>query len=255
MDNGLSTVNPWLIPHPSGERKSVRLFCFPPAGAGALLFRPWLHQLPEVEVLGIQFPGREHRLKEPCFTEWLPLVHSLAQALYPHLSECPFAFFGHSLGALISFELVRELRRQGWSLPKHLFVCGRRAPEIPIADPIHGKSNSILIAALRQYGGTPEAVLQNADLMDLFLPIFRADLMVNETYKYQEEPALECPITVFGGRGDFLINEEQLEGWRHHTSGAFAVQMFPGNHMFFKDNPQILLEPIFTQLNVMRFTS
>lgn len=245
-----SPSTPWIIPPPQRFDAPLRLFCFPPAGAGAFLFRPWLtYSSAEIEIFAIQLPGREHRLKEPCFTQLEPLIQALTEAVIPTLEQGKFAFFGHSMGALIAFELTRELRRQGSVLPEHLFVCGRRAPQIPIDHPLYPESDSILIEALRQYGGTPEAVLQNADLMELFLPIFRSDLRVNEKYQYQSKIPLELPITMFGAMNDSVATPEQFEQWKEHTSARFDLQLFEGGHMFFKDDPRLLLKPIFEQLN------
>lgn len=241
---------PWIIPPPKRFDAPLRLFCFPPAGAGALLFRPWLtYSSSEIELFVIQLPGREHRLKEPCFTELAPLIKALTEAMIPSLEPGKFAFFGHSMGALIAFELTRELRRQGLVLPEYLFVCGRRAPQIPIENPLYLQPDAILIEALRQYGGTPEAVLQNSDLMELFLPIFRSDLTLNETYQYQSELPLEVPIAIFGAMNDPVATPQQLEQWKQQTSGAFELKLFEGGHMFFKDDPELLLKPIFEQLN------
>jgi len=241
--------NPWIIAPPKPFEAPLRLFCFPPAGAGAFLFRPWLtYSSAEIELFAIQLPGREHRLKEPCFTELEPLIKSLTEAIIPDLESEKFAFFGHSMGALIAFELTRELRRQGSVLPEHLFVCGRRAPQIPIDHPLHTQPDSILIEALRQYGGTPEAVLQNEDLMELFLPIFRSDLRVNETYQYLSEPPLDLPIAMFGGMNDPVATPEQFEQWNQQTSETFELEWFHGGHMFFKDTPDLLLKRIVTRL-------
>ncbi|MDJ1174142.1 thioesterase II family protein [Roseofilum capinflatum] len=240
---------PWIIPPPQRFDAPLRLFCFPPAGAGALFFRPWLtYSSSDIELFVIQLPGREHRLKEPCFTDLEPLIKALTEAIIPSLEPGKFAFFGHSMGALIAFELTRELRRQGCSLPEYLFVCGRRAPQIPIDNPLYLQSDAILIEALRQYGGTPDAVLQNSDLMELFLPIFRADLKVNENYQYQSEPPLELPIAMFGAINDPVATAEQFEQWKQQTSARFDLQLFEGGHMFFKDDPELLLKPIFERL-------
>ena len=247
-----SSSNHWLVSDPDASGEGLHLLCFPPAGAGALLFRPWFqYATAKVQISAIQLPGREHRLKEPCFTELPRLVTRLADDLLPVLQNRPFAFFGHSMGGLICFELARELRRRGNSLPEYLLVSGRRAPQIPIKNPLYPEPDSMLVEALRQYGGTPEAVLQNSDLMELFLPIFRSDLMVNEKYDYNDEPPLDCPLAAFGGTKDIIVNREQLQSWNEHTSQEFELQMFAGNHMFFKDKPQILLEPILAKLNAI----
>lgn len=241
---------PWIIPPPQRFDAPLRLFCFPPAGAGAFLFRPWLtYSSTEIEIFAIQLPGREHRLKEPCFTQLEPLIKALTEAVIPTLEQGKFAFFGHSMGALIAFELTRELRRQGGVLPEHLFLCGRRAPQIPIDNPLYPQPDAKLIEALRQYGGTPEAVLQNVDLMELFLPIFRSDLILNEKYQYRSQSPFDLPITMFGAINDPVATPDQFEQWNEHTSARFNLQLFEGGHMFFKDDPKLLLKPISEQLH------
>ena len=236
---------PWLIyPKPNPQTK-LRLFCCHPAGSGASIFRSWVNYLhPEIELCALQLPGRETRIREPLYTQLSPLIDTLNEVLSPHLETCPFAFFGHSLGALICFALARKLRYQQLPEPIHLFISGRRPPHIPIEEPIHQEVGQILIDKLREFGGTSEAVLQNTELMSLFVPIFRADLTINETYFYTIEPPLNSPITAFGGIEDSSVNQEELSLWNQHTSNSFQLEMFPGNHMFFLEQTQPLIDKI-----------
>jgi medium-chain acyl-[acyl-carrier-protein] hydrolase len=245
-----STLNRWVTcPKPKPQAK-LRLFCFHYAGGGALIFRPWSDSLPPtVEVCAIELPGRGTRLMEPPFTQLEPLIQELTRVLLPYLDK-PFAFFGHSMGALVSFELARILRRDYGLSPVHLFVSGRRAPQLPDPDPpIHTLPEPEFLDELRRYNGTPEAVLENAELMQLLLPSLRADFAVLETYVYTPEPPLECPITTFGGLSDREASRDELEAWRDQTSAAFSLEMFPGDHFFVHSAQPLLLQALSRELH------
>lgn len=241
--------NPWFTSLETKFQPRFRLFCFPYAGAGASVFHSWLENpLPEVEICPIQLPGRENRLGEPPFTQLKPLIQTLAIHLLPSL-DIPFGFFGHSMGALLSFELARELRRQNWPCPVHLFVSGYRAPQLPdLEPPIHRLPDAKFKEALRRLKGTPDAVLQNPELMELFLPALRADFAVLETYLYAAQEPLNCPISVFGGLQDSKASQEQLAAWHDQTRSEFTLQMLPGNHFFLDELRQILVQAILSKL-------
>lgn len=221
------------------------MFCFPYAGGGASVYRGWGASLPnDLEVCPVQIPGRESRLREPAFTNLKVMVPAVADALAPYL-DLPFVFFGHSMGAEISFELARELRRRGRPQPLHLFVSGRRAPHLPAREePIHALPDPEFLAKIRELNGTPEEVLQHEELMKLLLPILRADFSVNETYEYTEEEPLQAGISAFGGIGDKDVLREDVEAWRQHTRGRFRARMFPGDHFFIHGNKDLVLEAV-----------
>jgi len=225
----------WISFRKPGPEARLRLFCFPYAGAGALIFRTWSDGLPaDVEVCPVQLPGRVTRLMERPFTQLSPLVEALAQALVPLLDK-PFAFFGHSLGALVSFELARRIRRQYGVHPVRLFVSAARAPQIPHRDaPIHTLPEKDFLAELRRLNGTPSEILDHEELMEIMLPLLRADFAVYETYVYSAEPPLNCPISAFGGLQDRRVNNSDLDAWRAQTSVSFSLRMFPGDHFFLK---------------------
>ena len=223
----------WILPLAPSPQTRLRLFCLPYAGGGAAIFHKWRGSLPaDVELLPIQLPGRESRWKEPAYTAIKPLVQSLAEALRPYC-DLPFAFFGHSMGALISFELIRELRRAYGVTPLHLFVSAHRAPQLPDHEPaFYHLPEPAFVEKIRQLNGTPDEILQNADLMALMLPTLRADFTLCDTYTYAAEPPLACPITAFGGVHDTLAYREQLLAWREQTCAAFKLRMLPGGHFF-----------------------
>ena len=233
----------WVICASSHAR--LRLFCFPHAGGGASLYRQWSELLPEgVDICPLYLPGRENRLSEPCFRRLAPLVEALAEALSPYMNV-PFAFFGHSMGALISFELARYLRKKQRPGPQHLFVAAYRAPQLPDRyAPLHDLSDGKLIEMLSRFRGTPQAVLQHTELIKVFLPMLRADFELCETYIYLQEPPLSCPISVFGGEKDTLITTRELQAWNMQTRHTFKLNMLPGDHFFLNEQRELLLKSL-----------
>jgi surfactin synthase thioesterase subunit len=226
----------WLPRPRRGGEGAVRLFCLPHAGGGSSTFRRWSEEVPPgVEVCPVQLPGREGRLTEAPFTDVEPLVASLAEAIGPYLDR-PFALFGHSMGGVIGFELARHLERVGQPGPAHLFVSASRAPQLPRRrEPIHALPDAAFIDAVRRMAGTPERVLQHAELVQLVLPALRADFELVETYRYREGAPLAGPISAFGGVGDDLVRRSELAGWAEQTGGPFGLRMLPGNHFFLAD--------------------
>jgi medium-chain acyl-[acyl-carrier-protein] hydrolase len=220
------------------------------------VFRTWADNLPPfIELYTIQLPGREERFKEAPFTHISPLVETLTPVLRPYL-DIPFAFFGHSMGALISFELARQLRAQQAPVPVHLFISGRRAPQIRDRNPLmHTLPQDEFLAELRYLNGTPNQVLENAELMQLFLPTLRADFSVCGTYTYLSEPPLDCSISVFGGLEDTAETSDLLESWMLQTRSNFSLQMLPGDHFFVQTSQPLLLEMLSQQLNQLVNTS
>ncbi|MBF2004926.1 MAG: thioesterase [Chlorogloeopsis fritschii C42_A2020_084] len=229
---------------------SVRLFCFPYAGGSSLIFRQWRDYLPAtIELCPVEIPGRGTQMKSPPFTRLEPLVRVIASAIQPYLDK-PFAFFGHSMGGLVSFELTRLLRKQYGISPNYLFISGRCAPQVPNSEPpIHNLPEQEFLEELRRFNGTPTSVLENSELMQLFLPILRADFAVLETYVYAEQPPLNYPITVCGGLQDQEVSYDQLLAWQEQTCNSFSVHMLPGDHFFVHSSQQQLLEIISRTMN------
>ena len=242
--------NPWIMCRRPNPSAGMRLFCFPYAGKGASLFSNWHSGLPiGVEICAIQLPGRETRQREELLTRISHVVAPLARALQPALN-LPFAFFGHSNGALISFELVRELRRMNGPAPFHLFVSGQHAPQIPERHiPVsHLPDGDFVGEVRRRYGGIPDEIFEEPDLLSLLLPILRADLEILETYGYIVEPPLDCPITAYGGLEDAECTPADLEAWGIQTRGAFALRLFPGDHFFLQSAQTELLQTLSVDL-------
>jgi surfactin synthase thioesterase subunit len=235
----------WLAYREVNPRARLRMFCFPYAGGGASIYRGWAASLPgDLEVCPVQPPGREGRLREEPFTRPEPMVAAIADALQPYL-EMPFVLFGHSMGAMLAFELARELRRRGQTLPRHIFACGRRAPQVPDREePIHALPEPEFRDKLRELNGTPEEVLQHEELMRLLSPILRADFSVNETYAYTEAEPFDFGISAFGGLGDAEVAREDVEAWSRLTRGRFRMRMLPGDHFFIHSAKDLILEAV-----------
>ncbi len=225
--------SPWLVMHAASPRPRLRLFCFHSAGATASMFRGWRDGLPSwIELVAVQLPGREYRLAEPLIDESEPIVMALAQTV-PPLLDLPYAFFGHSMGALIAFDLARALRAQGYGEPALFVASGRNAPRFKWRDAgIQALPDDEFIAAVRDYNGTPDALIDDPAMRDLWLPRLRADLTISANYRYVEAAPLGCPLLVLHGSGDALVSDAGLEGWLAETSGAARFVRYPGDHFF-----------------------
>lgn len=231
---------PWLAHLKPRPVARLRLFCFPYAGGSAAIYRTWSERLPaEVEVLPVELPGRASRFREPLLRRVDDVVRGAAEALGP-LFDRPYAFFGHSMGALLAFELARQLAASGRAMPARLLVSARRAPHLADDDepPIHSLPEPELLAKLRELNGTPEEALQHPELMQMLLPLLRADFEVNETYEYRDGAPLAVPISVFGGVEDEEVPRETLDAWREHTTAGCLVRILPGDHFFLNHDPQ-----------------
>ena len=207
------SATPWIaFGQGHAETSACRLFCFPCAGAGATLYRPWIERLsPDIDVCPVQLPGRQERRGESAILNMGELVCSLADALAAAMTP-PFAFFGHSMGGLIAFELTRELRRRGELLPSHLLIAASPAPQLPLGrESLHPLSDDALVAHLKEMGGTPEKLFEMDWLLQSYLPVLRADLTLYETRTYEPGAPLTVPITAVGGDRDPFVTAECLE--------------------------------------------
>lgn len=220
----------------------LRLFCLPYAGASAVIFRPWAKRLPGwIDVRPVELPGRGTRVAEMPVTDFRSLVHRLADELSPELDR-PFAIFGHSLGGLIGFELACELRHRRAREPDCVFVSAVVPPDLgaPIR-PLHDASTPDLLRILHRLGGTPPEILTDANALEAYLPIVRADFELLVRYERTAPRPLDGPLIVFAGAADTFAPPRDLDGWRRHTVGPFARYVLPGDHFFLRTEETMVL--------------
>ncbi|WP_159718318.1 thioesterase II family protein [Geminicoccus flavidas] len=213
---------------------SHRLYCLPHAGGGASMFVPLAARLPEpVELRAVLLPGRESRFRERPYDRMTALVTALADALAPELAPS-YSLFGHSMGALVAFELARELRRRGLALPDALIASGRRAPDLVLDEPpLHLLPDQAFVAEIQaRYGGIPQVILEEPELMELFLPTLKADFAMFETYRFVPEPPLPCRLAFYGGDQDPQSAPPMSDGWSRLVSGPTRRRIFSGGHFY-----------------------
>lgn len=232
----------------------LRLFCLPYAGGSAAVFRGWTELLPSwVQVCAVQLPGRDSRLGEHPYRRLNPLIADLHHALLPLLDR-PFAIFGHSMGALLGFELVRHLRRRGGPQPAHLLLAAFRAPQLPNPNiRIHHLPDEVIKTVLAKEG-TPKDVLNSDELMRALLPTLRADLELCDTYEYHTEAPLATPMSIFGGQHDVRVGKTDLQQWNAQAGSAFQLTLLPGSHLFIHDARDLLLHRLAAALTTITAT-
>ncbi|HTD55732.1 MAG TPA: alpha/beta fold hydrolase [Silvibacterium sp.] len=229
-------IAPIIQNAPSRNRGAIRLFCVPHAGAGPSAFRGWKEQLgPEIEAIIIQLPGREGRFREEPYQNLERLVRDLAEAVVSCLDTGQrFAFFGNSLGGLIAFESLHEIRRRTGYEAVHLFVSATGAPHLPpVLPPMGHLSNRELIREVSErYGGIPLPILEDDEFLEAVVPALRADIRMLEAYDRTMPQRLSCPITAFGGRHDRTVPLPHLEGWREQTTSSFTKMLLDEEHLY-----------------------
>jgi len=242
---------PWLPKIRLKAYSKLSLFCFPYAGGTTYTYRNWESLLPpQIEACPVELPGRASRISDPPATSIIKLVQSMTPALLPYLDK-PFAFFGHSMGALISFELARELRRSHQLQPVHMFVSASRPPHASRSSRrvTYNLPEPEFIEELRSLNGTPKEVLEHSEIMQLTMPLLRADFQACQTYEYVDEPSLDCPLTVFGGLQDKDLTRSELDDWGKQTTSTCIVRMLPGDHLFINTDQTSILRTVVDELS------
>lgn len=240
-----SKQSPWFVPFKRHHQAKLRLFCFPYAGGNAGLFEPWGSAFEGVDVVAVQLPGRGSRFTEKPLESMSEIVTQLILELR-FFRDLPFVFFGHSNGALICFELARELQRRGIGGLEHIILSAKRAPHLPRLRPnTYDLPYDDFIEELRCIDGTPEEMLNNKELMSLFVPILRADFKVNETHTYCADIKLKSAASIFWGRLDADIPEADIQAWDADIeSRDIEYTEFSGGHFFIHSQQQLVLEKV-----------
>jgi surfactin synthase thioesterase subunit len=220
---------------------------FPYAGGSPAAFTKWT--INKIETYIAHYPGRGSRFNEPAIKSMDVLVGNLLREIQPLLDK-PFAFFGHSMGGLIAFELARSLQRLSLPRPTRLFISACAAPQLPDSNPpIHSLPDDEFLGALKKFNGVPSEILNQPEALKIFLPILRADFEAVETYRFDSsEPPLDIPIVAFGGLDDPRVSREGLEGWAKQTASGFESQFFPGDHFFINNSRNAIFESISADL-------
>jgi medium-chain acyl-[acyl-carrier-protein] hydrolase len=250
VDDLAQGISAWITcPKPSSGA-GLRVFCLPHAGTGASAFRGWAQLAdPYMEVWCVQLPGREARIREKPFENIDALVEAVVRPLLEFVDR-PFALYGHSVGALVAFELARKLRDRHGLMPAHLFVGACPAPHIPWPHaPLRALPDDQVLDQINgRYEAIPEAVLQDAEFRQLAASVLRADFSLIETYVYTPSRPLECPISAFAGIEDRTVECAAIQAWRQHTSAQFQLHAIAGNHFFLQGARNSLLRQIVSDL-------
>lgn len=221
--------------HPAAET-TTRLICFPHAGGSASSYFALSQSLaPRIEVLAVQYPGRQDRHREKCIEDIPDLADQVFAALIGWIDR-PAALFGHSMGATVAFEVGRRLQRYDGKAPVHLFASSRRAPSRHGHGDIHLRDDAGLVTELRQAGGTDQRFFDDDELRDLLLPAIRSDYKAIETYRYTPGPPLNCPITALLGDSDPTVTVDEAAVWAEHCTGRFILHSFPGGHFYLAES-------------------
>ena len=228
-------TSPWLIHLPACGLREFRIVGFPHAGGGASGLNRLFYDLrSEIEVIGIQLPGRENRVLDPVSSSLPDVLNGIVESLAPTLrDDVPVVFFGHSLGALLAFEVARRIRAIRLGVPRALIVSGRIPPHLPPArPPLHGLPDFELLQEVIRLDGIPKEIQTHSEMLSLILPALRADLKLDETYEYSPEQPLDCPLLACGGRDDPVAPLCAMQEWQSYTCSRFAFKAFSGGHFF-----------------------
>ncbi|WP_340375311.1 alpha/beta fold hydrolase [Streptomyces sp. SS7] len=228
----------WLLRRNPGAKAAVRLYCFPHSGASPSEYMRWADRLPGIEVLGVQGPGRGGRIDEPPYDTMDTLVGALLDEVE---FEGPFAFFGHSLGALTAYEVARALREHGRLQPDLLFVSAMGAPHLqPHTPPTHHLDDERFLRTVEAFGPLPADILEDPEMREIVVRLLRADARILDTYRHVPAPPLGLPVIALGGASD--TETGFLPGWAEHTTHPLSTHVLPGDHFYLREQRAELLD-------------
>lgn len=235
----------WYIAYKKNPLATIRLFCFHHAGGGASAYYPWIGYLSShIEMIAIQFPGRENRFTEPLNNNINDIITQLSEGFNIYKNK-PFLVFGHSLGALITYEFVKSINKLYTVYPQNMIISATKAPHLPFKmKHLSHLDNKDLIEELKVYNGIDERMLNNDEHLELFLPIIRNDFSIYENYRFSESNPFPCDILALSGAQDKTVTQEEILEWSAYTAGSFKHLSFPGTHFFINNNQKCIIEII-----------
>jgi pyochelin biosynthesis protein PchC len=217
--------------HPPAD-DATRLVCLPHAGGSASFYFPVSTALsPRLEVLAVQYPGRQDRRLDPVIDDVHVLADQVSAALEPY-TDRPLALFGHSMGATLAYEVALRLEERGDRPVAHLFASGRRAPSRYRDEDVHRRGDAALVAELRLLNGTETALLDDPELREMVMPSIRGDYRAIETYRHRPGRVLRAPVTAITGDDDPKTSIDEARAWAGHTTGPFRLEILPGGHFY-----------------------
>jgi surfactin synthase thioesterase subunit len=247
----MTAPDTWVRRYHPAPSAATRLVCLPHAGGSASFYFPVSRALsPDVEVLAIQYPGRQDRRAEQPLTDLRELAAQITTAVLP-FADRPVALFGHSMGALLAYEIGLRLQTAAVPVPV-VFISGRRAPSRPRPEDVHRRTDDGIVAEMRELNGTEGGVLGDEEMLRVVLPAVRADYQAVETYRYQPGASLSCSISAFAGEQDPRVDVVDVAAWAEHTTGRFDLRTFPGGHFFLTANQAAVLADIRGRLTSVR---
>lgn len=242
------TDNPWIRRFHTEPAGRATLVCFPHAGGSASFFYPVSDAMQStMQVVALQYPGRQDRRQERPLTTIADLADQAFAALRP-LMDGPLAFFGHSMGATLAYEVAVRMRQELAAEPVTLFASGRRAPSRHREEFVHRRDDDGIVAELKTLSGTDTRILGDEELLRMILPAIRSDYTAAETYRWQPVPPLSCPILALTGDQDPKVTLDEARAWSEHTTGDFELRTFSGGHFYLADHQRAVINLISDQL-------
>jgi pyochelin biosynthesis protein PchC len=242
----------WIRRYHKAPDTAVRLVCFPHAGGSASFYFPVSAQLsPAIDVCALQYPGRQDRRAEPCI-ETIPELADAIFGVVRSLADRPLAFFGHSMGAVLAYEVALRLEKDGAAPLARLYVSGRRAPSRYRVENVHKRDDQGIIAELRRLSGTEADLLGDPETLEMILPAIKSDYCAIETYRHTPHQEVSCPIIVLVGDRDPRVTADEAKAWSEHTTGTFDLQVFPGGHFYLTEQAQEVVRVLSTDLATVR---